>query len=202
MAGIFANEENRVEVEYDYSLPGAGEKEIDVVVWDESELFNSIHLIECKFENTPISAGVVDEVSNQVIRSDAERGLVVSRSGFRSGAVKRAEGTGIKLITLRQIDPDTDFADDAVHSLKGTQRIFIRDIEILDMDVERLDDSPDGEIQEIYLSFDRLNSRLFTTDREFLGETLIDRVNYLKRTKSVGEHTEEFDDTVMLIRGE
>lgn len=58
------------------------------------------------------------------------------------------------------------------------------------------------EREEVEVVFDQINSQLFTTDRELLGETLIGQMNGFKRIKGAGEHIEEFDNIALLINGD
>ncbi|MDL0130923.1 restriction endonuclease [Halobacterium salinarum] len=202
VAGLHADEETRVETEYEYPIPGSGTKEIDVVVWEESDYYDYTLLIECKFHDNPLSQSVVDSVNGYFQPSDADKAVIVSKSGFQSGAIERAEGTGVELLTLRQLVPGTDLPVDVLRYLDINLEITNRELDVLDMDVEGLDDNPETEREEVEVVFDQVNSQLFTTDRELLGETLIGRMNELKRTKKVGEHTQEFDDIALLINGD
>ena len=199
VAGLHADEETRVETEYEYPIPGSGTKEIDVVVWDESDYYDYTVLIECKFHDSSLPQSVVDSVNGYFQRSDADKAVIVSRSGFQSGAIKRAEGTGVELLTLQQLVPGTDLPVDALRYANVNLEVTNRGLDVLDMDIERLDAHPEDEREEVEVVFNEVNSQLFTTGREFLGETLISRMNELKRTKEIGEHTEEFDDIVLLI---
>lgn len=202
VAGLHADEETRVETEYEYPIPGSGAKEVDVVVWDESDYYEYTVLIECKFHDNPLPQSVVDSVNGYFQRSDADKAVIVSRSGFQSGAIERAEGTGVELLTLRQLVPGTDLPVDALQYANINLEITNRELNVLDMDVEGLDDDAETEREEVEVVFDQVNSQLFTTDRELLGETLIGRMNELKRIKEAGDHTEEFDDTALLIDGD
>ncbi|NUC74737.1 restriction endonuclease [Haloterrigena sp. SYSU A558-1] len=201
VAGLHADEETRVETEYDYPIPGSGTKEIDVVVWDQSDHYEYTVLIECKFHDSPLSQSVVDSVNGYFQPSDADKAVIVSKSGFQSGAIERAEGTGVELLTLRQLIPDTDLPVDVLRYVHNNLEITNRHLEVLDMDVEGLDDDEDTEREEVPVVFNQTNSQLYTTDREPRGETLLERRNELEQSMEVGEHTEEFDDVALLING-
>jgi len=202
VAGLHADEETRVETEYDYPIPGSGTKEVDVVVWDRSDHYEYTDLIECKFHDNPLSQSVVDSVNGYFQRSDADKAVIVSKSGFQSGAIERAEGTGVELLTVRRLIPGTDIPADALRYANVDLNISNRELDDIDMDIEALDDSEDAEREEVEVEFNRTNGHLYTTDRRPTGETLLDRLTELKRSKEVGEHTEEFDDTALLIRGD
>lgn len=201
VAGLHADEDTRVETEYPYPIPGSGTKEIDVVVWDQSEHYEYTILIECKFHSDPISQSVVDSVNGYFQPSDADKAVIVSKAGFQSGAIERAEGTGVELLTLRQFDPNADLPDNAARYLNINSNIYYRDIDVLDMDLERLDEDPSSEEKEVQIRFNRQQSRLFTTDKVPLNDTLLDRLTELKNSQSTGTHTEEFDDIAILIEG-
>lgn len=93
VAGLHADEDTRVETEYQYLILGSGEKEVDVVVWDQSDHYEYTVLIECKFHDDPVSQSVIDSINGYLLKSDADKAVVVSKSGFQSGAIDRAEGT-------------------------------------------------------------------------------------------------------------
>lgn len=56
--------------------------------------------IECKNHNRPIDKGKVSEFKGKIIDIDNLLGIMISASGYQSGADKYAEGTGIILMTL------------------------------------------------------------------------------------------------------
>jgi hypothetical protein len=201
VAGLHADEDTNVETEHSYPIPGSGTKEIDVVVWDQSEHYEYTVLIECKFHSDPVSQSVVDSVNGYFQRSDADKAVIVSKAGFQSGAIERAEGTGVELLTLRRFIPDTDLANNAVRYLNFNLNICHRHIDVLDMDLEPLNKETSGEEKEVQIRFNRQNSRLFTTAKEPLNETLLDRLTEFKQTKDTGTHTEEFDEIALLIEG-
>ncbi len=202
VAGLHADEETRVETEYEYPIPGSGTKEVDVVVWDQSDHYKYTDLIECKFHDDPISQSVVDSVNGYFQRSDADKAVIVSKSGFQNGAIERAEGTGVELLTIRRFIPGTDISADALRYANVNLNIADRDLDVIDMDTEPLHDDKDGEREEIEVEFNRANSHLYTTDRRPTSETLLDRLVDLKQSKECGKHTEQFDDTALLVRGD
>lgn len=201
VAGLHADEDTRVETEYDYPIHGGGTKEIDVVVWDTSGQYEYTNLIECKFQDKAVDQSVVDSVNGYFQNSDANNAVIVAKNGFQSGAVERAKGTGVKLLTIRQLIPGTDIPVEAMREANVTISINSRDLDIDDMEIEPLEDDEDGERKEVDHVFNPRNSQLYTTEREPLGETLIDRLNQIQLSEDVGEHTEQFDDKALLIRG-
>lgn len=201
VAGLHADENTRVETEHQYPIPGSGEKEIDVVVWDQSNHYEYTVLIECKFHSEPVSQSVVDSVNGYFQPSDADKAVIVSKAGFQSGAIERAQGTGVELLTLRNFNPEIDLKEDAVRYLNLNLDIHRRDIDVLDMDVERLDGDTNGEKQEKEIHFNHQNSHLYTTEKEPLNESLVKRLTEYKHSKNTGTHTDEFDDIALLIEG-
>ena len=202
VAGLHADETTRVETEYKYPMHGAGTKNIDVVVWDNSDQYEYTVLIECKFKDRALPQSAVDDVNGYFQISDADKAVIVSKSGFQRGAIERARGTGVELLTLRQLIPGTDLSVDIVRYAEINLNITDRDLEVTEMDLEGLEDDEGTEREEVEHSFTPVNSHLYTTEREPLGETLLDRMTELKRSKEMGKHMEEFENIALLIRGD
>jgi hypothetical protein len=200
VAGLHAlGEDVEVEHEYDYPVHSGGTKEMDVVVWNNRERYTITTLIECKFENEPIEQEVVDSLVGVLDNSDADKGVVVSKNGFQSGAKERAEGSGIELWTLRQIIPDIDL-EDRIRRVDMDLTVNQPRIEVLDMDLRAVEEEQEG--REIEATFTPQNSMIYTLDREPTGETLLDRLNQRLNSVQEGEHTEEFEDSLLLVQGE
>lgn len=201
VAGLHADEDTRVETEHQYPIPGSGEKEVDVVVWDQSDHYEYTVLIECKFHDDPVSQGVVDSINGYLLKSDADKAVVVSKSGFQEGAIERAEGTGVELLTIRQFMPEIDLPKNAVRYLNLDLDIRRREIEVIGIDVERLDEESTSEKEETEIRINHQNSPLFTTDKEPLNDSLAERLFEFKQTENLGTHTKKFDDLVVLLEG-
>jgi hypothetical protein len=200
VAGLHAlGEDVEVEHEYDYPVHSGGTKEMDVVVWDRRGRYTVTTLIECKFHGEPIEQEVVDSLVGVLDNSDADKGVVVSKNGFQSGAKERAEGSGIELWTLRQIIPDIDL-EDRIRRVNMDVTINQPKIEVLDMDVRAVEQEQEG--RELNATFTPQNSMIYTLDREPTGETLLNRLNQRLNSMDEGEYTEEFEDSLLLIQGE
>ncbi|SEO63781.1 Restriction endonuclease [Halorientalis persicus] len=200
VAGLHAlGEDVDVEHEYDYPVHSGGTKEMDVVVWDRRGRYTVTTLIECKFHDEPIEQEVVDSLVGVLDNSDANKGVVVSKNGFQSGAKERAKGSGIELWTLRQIIPDIDL-EDRIRRVNIDVTVNQPKFEVLDMDVRAVEEEQKG--REINATFTPQNSMIYTLDREPTGETLLDRLNQRFNSVEEGEHTEEFEDSLLLIQGE
>lgn len=199
VAGFHALDEDiKVKHEYDYPVNSGGSKEMDVVVWDHSGRYTVTTLIECKFHENPIEQEIVDSLVGVLDNSDADKGVIIAKSGFQQGALDRAEGSGIGLWTLRQIQPEIDLKDRlqrVLFNLDVTQP----ELDVLDMDIRALDEENTGEMQ---VEFTPRNSMIYTSDREPTGETLIDRLNVLLNSVEEGERTEMFEDSLVLIEGD
>lgn len=167
-AGIHAvNDGLRVELEYDYPIHGGGSKEVDVVVWDNSARYEHITLIECKSGGDPVPQKVVDSVNGYLMNSDADKGVIISKTGFQSGAKERAEGTGVELWKLKELVPDDDLRDNELRYVNMVMRPTYKDVNVTNMDIEFIDDTDDDvEPQEIDMTFTRKNAHLYNLDGE------------------------------------
>ena len=102
--------------QYDYALNTGGQKEVDVMVWNNSGSSEEQIMIECKDYSGNVSQGVVDEMVGLLCQSDAGRGIVIARTGFQSGAKERAralqetDDMRVELYVLRFVshNPDDD----------------------------------------------------------------------------------------------
>ncbi|WP_227355913.1 restriction endonuclease [Haladaptatus salinisoli] len=166
VAAFYQTEKDvRAEEEYPYPLNTADESDdIDVVLWDNSGAFETVVLIECKFKGRNIDKGVVRDLGGSISDSDAHRGVIISKQGFQSGAIKRAESKGIDLWILRTIDPENDF-EDLIRMIEAelnieNKRINNNSIETHISPVEKpedLESLPDGESRIV----EHHNSRLY-----------------------------------------
>lgn len=206
-AGIHAQKPDaRVEIEHPYPINSGGQKEIDVVVWDDSGRYENTTLIECKDWDDPVGQDIVDSLNGYLRDSDADKGVIVARSGFQSGAKERADGSGVELWTLKKLVPDEDFAPDEVQRVKIHLQPRFRDINVSNIDLTRVDEPEDRdetpEREEIEYQFTERNSQLYTHDKEHRGETLTGLLTNRMNSCPPGEHTEEFDDVAVLVNGE
>lgn len=200
IAGIHALDRNvEVKDEYDYPVHSGGTKEVDVVVWDSRERYTVTTLIECKFHSGSIEQEVVDSLVGVLNNSDADKGVVISKNGFQSGAKERAEGSGVELWTLRQINPEIDL-ENRIRQVNTNLTVNQPKVEVLDMDVRALEEKQKG--REINATFTPQNSTIYTSNKEPTGETLLDRLNRQAYSTEKGEYTEKFENSLLLIQGE
>lgn len=71
-------------------------EEMDIVIHKEREYF----LIECKWEKEPIEASIVRELHGKLSNRIGVQGIVISMSGFTSGAVEQSEDYASSRIIL------------------------------------------------------------------------------------------------------
>ena len=63
-------------------------------------------IVECKYRGRPVSMGMVRELRSLVIDLGADRGLLMSESGFQSGAIRTARQKNITLTSLADLRAD------------------------------------------------------------------------------------------------
>ena len=116
-AGITSDRDDVcVEHQYNYPLNTGGEKEVDVMVWDTSSGYEEQIMIECKNHGSNLNQGYVDEMVGLLCQSDADRGILIAKTGFQKGAIERAQalqetdGMRVELYVLRFVshDPNED----------------------------------------------------------------------------------------------
>jgi len=79
-----------------------GQFDADVVADDTVEGISNNIICECKFWSTNIPAEKVRSFRVAVEETGANRGYVISRTGFQSGAIEAAQATNVKLVTYEQ----------------------------------------------------------------------------------------------------
>ena len=63
-------------------------------------------IVECKYRGRPVSMGMVRELRSLVMDLGADRGLLMSESGFQSGAIRTAKQKNITLTSLPDLRAD------------------------------------------------------------------------------------------------
>jgi transcriptional regulator with XRE-family HTH domain len=197
VAGIKnADEVVRVENKYDLDLSQGGSKEVDVAVWLEQAGHRFFVDIECKFHNDPIEQDVVSALIRDVENSTADKGVVISRSGFQSGAVEQARESNTELYTLRALKRDDPKLQDRIMEIQI--KVNVRGpkpyLKALDLSL------PNGDPVEEYPEVLANDPRLFSLDRIPTGETIFNLGEEgLKR--SVGEHRIDIGDRLVEADG-
>ena len=77
--------------------------DIDVLVKSHHVGFDIIWIIECKLWNTPVSKLHVLALRTIVTDVGADRGIILSESGFQSGALGAASLTNVQLTSLGKV---------------------------------------------------------------------------------------------------
>jgi hypothetical protein len=80
-----------------------GSKEIDVYIEDKISNPSLIYLCECKNWNGKVPKGTVHEFRSIVTDSGANRGFIISKSGFQKGSYEAAKNTNIELVTWEEL---------------------------------------------------------------------------------------------------
>lgn len=202
VAGIEASEGvERVETKYDLPLNHGGSKEVDVAVWTNANYHNVFIIIECKFWNYRVPQSVIGETISNVANSSADKGVVVSKSGFQSGAIEQAKGVGVELFTLREIE-DSDL-EGRIQTVTTEIDVMGRAFEIEDLGLSPIDSElPEEEIHEDieqsrHLTHDELD--VYDLDRIPTGKSVQELAQTLSTNKDSGEYTETFDDKLIVL---
>ncbi len=202
VAGIEASEGvDRVETKYDLPLNHGGSKEVDVAVWTNANHHDVFIIIECKFWNSRVPQEVIAETISNVANSSADKGVVVAKSGFQSGAIEQAEGVGVELYTLREIE-ESDF-EGRIQTVNTSIDVMGSTFEIDEMGVSPVDSElSEEEMREDFeqsyrLTYDELD--VYDNDRIPTGESVQDLARTLSTDKDPGEYTEEFDEKSVVL---
>jgi restriction system protein len=84
--------------------------DIDVVVRSDHVGFSMLWIIECKLWKTPVSKLHVMGLREIVSDLGADRGILLSESGFQSGAKEAAELTNVQLTSLAELTESASYA--------------------------------------------------------------------------------------------
>lgn len=115
------------EVEIDSKIVGArAEHKIDVWVRFRKYGIETRWVIECKCWSTPVTKEKVLVLRSVVEDVGADRGILISREGFQSGALRASENTNITLTDLEELKRTAE--DDLVFSV--VHRLETRAIEL------------------------------------------------------------------------
>lgn len=100
---INANDLNTIDIQHNIKLTGkSGQKRQIDVYWEYKEAsIDRKFVIECKNYNRKITLDKVDAFYSAISDLDDVKGIMVTKTGYQSGAKKVAESYGITLIELR-----------------------------------------------------------------------------------------------------
>jgi restriction system protein len=77
--------------------------DIDVLVKSEYVGFEIVWIVECKCWKTPVSKSHVLALREIVTDTGADRGILLSESGFQSGAIEAANLTNVQVTSLEEV---------------------------------------------------------------------------------------------------
>ncbi|EBQ4755803.1 restriction endonuclease [Salmonella enterica subsp. diarizonae] len=166
--------DNGVEVRRNVVLKGLkGEYQIDVFYQFENAGFIHRVAIECKYHNRPLDRDTIMPFCNKITDIGNIIGVIVSKSGYQSGAKEYAEKHGITLLTTEDLPKFNIFvADYLLNSILPTKDWIGEPFWIL---MEREEDNVSGSY---YKFSEKHNGRdvipLFFSKREaidFLNES-------------------------------
>lgn len=202
VAGIEASEGvERVETKYDLSLNHGGSKGVDVAVWTNANHHELFIIIECKFWTSRVPQSVIAETISNVANSAADKGVVVAKSGFQSGAIEQAKGAGVDLYTLREIeDRDLEERIQTINteiSFRGA-KIEIEEMGVSPVDTKRSEEEMRKDIEQSrHLTYDGMD--IHDSDRTPTGESVWDLVQTLATNKDSDEYTEKLDNKMVVF---
>lgn len=97
-----------LEAETDVTLKGVRtDHDVDVVVRSRHVGFETLWLVECKHWKSPVSKLHVLGLREIVSDIGADRGILLSESGFQSGAVEAANLTNVQVTSLASLSEAT-----------------------------------------------------------------------------------------------
>lgn len=97
-----------LQAETDITLNGVRTKhDVDVVVRSKHVGFEILWLVECKYWKLPVSKLHVLGLREIVSDIGADRGIVLSESGFQSGAIEAAKLTNVQVTSLAALSVET-----------------------------------------------------------------------------------------------
>ena len=102
-----------INVQHDVTLVGKNGQPRQFDLYWEFELggYTYRNVIECKDYADEIPIGKVDKLAGKLKSFPELKGIIATRNGFQSGAIKQAKDNGIDVIVVRDEDPDMDWVD-------------------------------------------------------------------------------------------
>lgn len=94
-------------VEHNVNLKGAdGERQIDLLITSESFGIKFKTVIECRDFKSKLSIAHVDGFHSKLLDVKANKGILISRKGFSTKAISKANRLGISLCTADETEDD------------------------------------------------------------------------------------------------
>lgn len=105
-----------LEAETDVTIQGVRTKhDVDVLVKSHHAGFDVTWIVECKFWKSKISKLHVLALREIVNETGADRGILLSESGFQSGAIEAANLTNVQVTSLAEVEFS---ASNAINSMR------------------------------------------------------------------------------------
>lgn len=179
VAGISADVDNvEVEHQYDLELDTGGIKEVDVMIWDDRGEETETIMVECRYYDSNLAQDNVDSMVGLLSQSSVDQAVIITKTGFQSGAVERAEGLRdnsdytVDLFELRFYDEENDF-EKTINELQSTIYMPNPEVNILEVQSEAINKDAEGTEFEFRLS--RFQSpNIVTETGDPTGEKLFD----------------------------
>ena len=113
-----------LEASTDTTINGVRTKhDIDVLVKSHHVGFDITWVVECKFWNTPVSKLHILALREIVADVGADRGIILSESGFQSGAQEAANLTNVRLTSFADIRETARNSFIAMHFMELYDRV-------------------------------------------------------------------------------
>lgn len=204
IAGQLIEESGSHDVKWNEKYPyDYGEKQIDVLVKSKDGDGEVTTLVECKHHDNRIEQDILASMAFYLQHSDADQAVVVSKNGFQEGARNIAEGCGIRIFEIGELEDEEDdprpiFADMEVTLGLPEYRHVVR--------VHPASESPYDNWKQLHafdLPGDPLNIEILDPGQNPTGETVRE---YLDAETDASEETgkifTEFDGELVEIDGE
>ncbi|MFU1780292.1 restriction endonuclease [Haloarcula japonica] len=198
VAGMEAMEEvDRVERHHDLDLNRGDAKEVDVAVWISQGGHDFLVIIECKFHSEPVEQDIPAAMAYYQENSAANQAIIISSSGFQSGAKSLAKEAEVDLYKLDELTQDV--GKNQVMRFEGDLTSTFTEKEVIDMDVEPIEkDEEEGE--EITINVTSRNE-LFDENKKPIRKNVHEKFLEISANKSPGTYTEEIDGVLIHEKG-
>jgi len=146
-----------VKHQYDLELDTGGTKEVDVMIWDRRSEGTESIMVECRYYDSNLSQDNVDSMVGLLSQSSVDRAIIITKTGFQSGAIERAEGLqsdsdyNVDLFELRFYDEENDF-EKTINEIQNTVFIPNPEVNILEVQSEAVNTEAEGTEFEFKLS--------------------------------------------------
>ena len=96
----------------DERLEGArGQHDVDVVARATRAGIQQLWVVECKWWRRPVTKGEVAKLAHIVQDVGADRGIILSETGFQAGAISLASSSNITLTSLAELNESAEAVD-------------------------------------------------------------------------------------------